>query len=400
MKPQTKRNSKPATKPAPRKVRRQAVDPYDAVQELRTDLQDNFYELDTEIDLLLTALLCRGHVFLGGPPGTAKSALTRAVTGAITGAKGFRVLLTKFTLPEELFGVNSLQGIKAGTFERVTTGMLPEAHVALVDETFKASSAILNALLTIMEEREFRNGTTIMDCPLVTMVGASNETPESTELAALYDRFLLRTWTSYIADNEDFQAMILGGALSVKAKVALAMLEVAQAEVEDMILTTAAVQAVMDLKDRALVAGFSASDRRWKASIAALKAWAWLQGDGEVGPEHLDLYGYILWKEPKDISALQKLVGKVANPAAEAAQAALDACTEEYRKLPFTGYEARDPRQLFGELQDAARTFRDAIGKLEFDHGADNKAVVKATAEIERYTREAARLAAKVRGLL
>lgn len=386
----------------PRKApaKKRPADHRGLIASLRQELQDEFFELDTEIDLLLSALVAGGHVFLGGPPGTAKSALVRKVTGAIQGADLFRILLTKFTLPEELFGVNSLEGIKEGTFERITYGMLPEAHIAFVDEVFKASSAILNALLTIMEEREFRNGTTTVDCPLVTMVGASNETPESTELAALYDRFLFRAWTSYIADQENFRDMMLGDGLIVESVVPMSALAAAQERAASLEVGSEVVQAILDLKDRALVAGFSASDRRWKASIKALKSWAFIQGGDEVRPEHLEVYAHILWNDPKDIPALQKIVAKVANPAAEACQAALDACKEEYRKVPFDGYESRDPRQLFGEIQDVAKTFRDAIGKLEFEFGGDNSSVTKATETLERYIRETARLGSKVRALL
>lgn len=388
--------------PAPRKAPKKfdPTLPVIAFQRLRRELKDEYFEMDTEVDLLLSALVARGHVFLGGPPGTAKSSLVRSVTGALDGAERFRILMTKFTLPEELFGVNSLAGIKDGTYKRITTGMLPEAEVAFVDEVFKASSAILNALLTIMEEREFRNGTAIEPCPLITMVGASNETPESTELAALYDRFLFRTWTSYIADQENFKDMMMGGDIIVTATISQRELEGAWKIVENMTITPEVIQGILDLKDAALVAGFSASDRRWKASIQALKAWAFIHGAAAVGPEHLEIYTHILWNEPKDIPTLAKLVAKVANPAAEACQAVLDVCREEYRKIPFDGFESRDPRQLFGEVQDSTKIFRDAMSKLEFDFGPENASVVKTVEQLDRWVREVSRLAAKVRAIL
>jgi MoxR-like ATPase len=117
--------------------------------------------------------------------------LARALAQAFGGVY-FERLLTKFSTPEELFGPISLKALEQDKFQRVLTGKLPEAQFAFVDEIFKSSSAILNSLLTLINERVFHNDGAAVQCPLVTMFGASNELPEGKELEALFDRFLFR----------------------------------------------------------------------------------------------------------------------------------------------------------------------------------------------------------------
>ena len=148
-------------------------------------------ERETEVSLLLLAALAGEHLLLLGPPGTAKSELGRRLS-TLTGGKYFERLLTRFSVPEELFGPLSLAALEEGLYVRETMGYLPTAEAAFIDEVFKANSAILNALLTILNERLFDNGSERKRVPLICLVGASNEMPESEELDALYDRFLLR----------------------------------------------------------------------------------------------------------------------------------------------------------------------------------------------------------------
>src|SRR5205085_7549867 len=158
-----------------------------SIQQLRADLATRFAERKNVIDGAVCAVLAQEHVLLLGPPGTAKSALARAIAQAFSGVY-FERLLTKFSTPEELFGAVSLMALVQDRFARVVTGKLPEAEFAFVDEIFKANSAILNSLLTLVNERVFHNDGSPMRCPLVTMFGASNELPEGKELEALFDR--------------------------------------------------------------------------------------------------------------------------------------------------------------------------------------------------------------------
>ena len=113
----------------------------------------------------------------------------------------FERLLTKFTNPEELFGPLSLTALERDEYVRNVQGYLPAVSIAFLDEIFKANSAILNSLLTILNERKFDNGNCRLDVPLKALVAASNELPDSEELDALYDRFLLRRKVQPVSDE-------------------------------------------------------------------------------------------------------------------------------------------------------------------------------------------------------
>src|SRR5215510_16190845 len=129
----------------------------DPLERIREELSGLFLERGELIDAALTALLAGQHVLVIGPPGTAKSMLADEVCRRLDGARYFQWLLTRFTTPEELFGAVSLKALENDDYRRLTTHKLPEAHIAFLDEVFKASSSILNTILTLMNERRFHN---------------------------------------------------------------------------------------------------------------------------------------------------------------------------------------------------------------------------------------------------
>lgn len=159
-------------------------------------------ERDIESRLVILALISQEHVLFIGPPGTSKSMLGRRLS-QLCGGPFFQRLFTKFTTPDEIFGPLSLKALENDQYVRCIEGFLPTATVAFLDEIFKANSAILNTLLTILNERQFDNGagTRRVECPLKCVIGASNELPESEELDALLDRFLLRAQVSPVSDE-------------------------------------------------------------------------------------------------------------------------------------------------------------------------------------------------------
>src|SRR5262245_10166199 len=168
----------------------------DKFVQARRELALALIERDEEIDLVLTALICQEHVLLVGPPGTAKSLLLDAVLGWMKGKK-FTILFTKYTTPEECYGPISVAGLKEDRYVRLPAGKLPEADGCFADEIFKASSAILNPLLRILNERVFDRGDgTLAPVPLKVCVAASNEWVQAQEggkeLGAIFDRFLFR----------------------------------------------------------------------------------------------------------------------------------------------------------------------------------------------------------------
>jgi MoxR-like ATPase len=154
-------------------------------------LKARFVGRDEVVDLIALAAVAGEHLFLYGPPGTAKSLLVREFAGAVR-CRYFEYLLTRFSEPNELFGPVDLARLREGVVATVVTGMLPEAEFAFLDELFNANSAILNNLLTVLNERVYRRGAETHRLPLVSAFAASNHLPEDDALQALFDRFLLR----------------------------------------------------------------------------------------------------------------------------------------------------------------------------------------------------------------
>jgi MoxR-like ATPase len=193
---------------------------FDAV---RRDLEQKFLAKEEIIRLMLIAAIAGEHMVLIGPPGTAKSAVIRSFARLLD-ARYFEYLLTRFSEPNELFGPVDIQGFRSGTYRRVTTGMLPEAEIVFLDEAFKANSAILNSLLTVLNERRFNNGATSVRVPLISLFAASNEVPSSDNLDAIYDRFLLRVHSDNL-DSYHFHELMTKGLALERAAARADLLE-------------------------------------------------------------------------------------------------------------------------------------------------------------------------------
>lgn len=182
---------------------------------IRRELEQKFLAKEEIIRLMLIAAIAGEHMVLIGPPGTAKSALIRAFARLID-AKYFEYLLTRFSEPNELFGPVDIQSFRAGKYRRVTSRMLPEAEIVFLDEAFKANSAILNSLLTLLNERKFNNGADVVRVPLLSLFAASNEVPSAEGLNAIFDRFLLRVHSDNL-DSYHFHELMNRGLALEKA---------------------------------------------------------------------------------------------------------------------------------------------------------------------------------------
>ena len=179
-------------------------------------LKASFVERGEVVDLIALALVAGEHLFLYGPPGTAKSALIRHFAQAVHGHY-FEYMLTRFSEPNELFGPIDIARLREGVVATVTTGMLPEAEFAFLDELFNANSAILNNLLTVLNERVYRRGAEVHRLPLLSLFSASNHLPEDDALKALFDRFLLRCHVDHLPRSATAALLVAGWALERSA---------------------------------------------------------------------------------------------------------------------------------------------------------------------------------------
>lgn len=291
---------------------------------IRQQMKSSLIERDTEVDLVLTALVARENLLFVGPPGTAKSLLLAGLMGRMKGAKKFSILMTKTTTPDEMFGPVSPAKLLEDRIERITTGRLPEAEAAFLDEIFKSSSACLNGLLTILNERQFDNGGNRMACPLRLAVSASNEWPgqngsPSDELGAFFDRFTLRHTVRAVRSDAGLDRL-----LDPTAKFDPAAGTTFRAEDLDKISdeieavnlpadTRAKMKEILRSLESEGVPIKSASRRIYKGTRLAM-AYAWLQGHDEVTLDDLAILAYAWWTAPEQEDICCRTVMRIANP--------------------------------------------------------------------------------------
>ncbi|MFM9964848.1 MAG: SUMF1/EgtB/PvdO family nonheme iron enzyme [Planctomycetaceae bacterium] len=260
-------------------------------------LLSGLVERDEQMRLMLLAALAGEHALLIGPPGTAKSLLARRLRLAFRDAIYFERLLTQFSVPEDLFGPYRLTELENDNFVRKTTGYLPTADVAFLDEIFKSNPAILNALLSILNERLFHNDSPDSSIPLKCLIGASNEVPEPGELDALYDRFLVRCDAGYV---NDFRKLLRSGSdtePTIPEALQFTTLELEEIkESAQKVTVPNSVDSLLELlRARARELQLDVSDRRWLKVRKFLQTAALTNGRQSVSPLDVLLVPHGIW---------------------------------------------------------------------------------------------------------
>ncbi len=331
------------------------------------ELSKLFFERKEEIRGLLVGLLAREHVLLLGPPGAAKSELAEELCSRIVWDEGeghtgyFRWLLSRTSTPEELFGPVSLRALEEDSYRRKTKGKLPEASIAFLDEVFECNSAVLNGLLSVLNERLFFNDGEPTLIPLEMVVAASNEPPaEREELVALFDRFLLRYVVSYVREDESFEALLRRESTAPSGRTRIVTSELLEAQEEVPTVDASGVLPAVALLRRELSeAGVAVSDRRYAKSLKLLRANAYLEGRPEVADEDLLLLANVLWAEPEQIREVRKKVMVLASPELSEAQDLLEEAREIHKKASSAPQE-----RVAEEGQEANAKLKEVTNRL------------------------------------
>jgi len=379
-----------------------------SLAELARRLQDGARQLEQQflgkeeiIRLLFVAALAGEHLVMVGPPGTAKSALLRAFSEVID-ARYFDYLLTRFTEPNEIFGPVDIQAFRQGTYRRRIEHMLPEAEVVFLDEIFKANSAILNSLLTILNARRYTHGTTTVNVPLISLFAASNEVPGDEALSALFDRFLLRVRCDYL-DSYHFRGLLQKG-IDIETKQmsegtgkskpprtvtsAKELLSLQQHFGDFMRFSEDFLATFKGLVFQIRSEGIGLSDRRVVKLLKMFAASAIFDGRSEATDADFFVLRHV-WNTPEQEELLQEIVGPVldrwydAHPEKArigATPTSIQDLLEELRIIRETlaGSEVLSDMQLFSQLRNLGDI------KAALQRMPDNPAAQRMITEVDK----------------
>ena len=385
---------------------------------LLREMNRGIYEKETEISLSLLAALAGESIILLGPPGVAKSMVARQLKNAFRDAHSFEYLMSRFSTPDEIFGPVSIQKLKTSdTYERAVDGYLPTADVVFLDEIWKAGPAIQNTLLTVINEKIFRNGNREMHLPLKLLVAASNELPAKGEgLEALWDRFVIRIESRPIRMEKNFRAMLLEvkSSLEVKseerrvknstdlfeytisdeqigADVSISPAEYAEwsqaidkigvkEEVLDAISRIRKALRAVNVDEAAERRNIYVSDRRWKNIVRLLRTSAFMQDREEVDICDLLPIYHCLWQEPEERDAIRSIVIRsLFAPFADKLVEMKKALAEDiqYHRVRKNPDDGRDYEGEIESLSDGLTSLERQLGDNLFV-SADDKAEISA----------------------
>lgn len=338
-------------------------------QNQATELNGAFLERKVEINLLQVSLIARQPLVFLGQAGVGKSALvnTFAKTLEDKGVEDqiafWQYLLSRYTTPSEIFGIQSVKELKENDrFVINPAGKLPQAVVAFLDEVFKANSALLNSLLTVLNEGEFDDGTGIRkQVPLEMLVGASNEMPEEGEgLEALWDRFVLRHITQDIERDDSFISLLTGeGIGEVNCEVSREDIQTLR-DLAKSVDITKVIPVLLELRQALQDKAIRVSARKWRKAVEVIKATSALKGRSVATPSDVGVLSSVLWDSPDQIDAIRGLLAQFSSDDVKTALKLSDLAREE-----FNGLLSMGDNVTVSQIGKVKNFLRDIAGQLE-----------------------------------
>ena len=321
--------------------------------EVLQPLKELFVGKGEIVDLLGVCLTAGEHLFLLGPPGTAKSALVQELAKRIDG-RVFDYLLTRFTEPNELFGPFDIRRLREGELITNTDGMLPEATFIFLDELLNANSAILNSLLMVLNERVFRRGRETRALPMLMVVGASNRLPQDEALGALFDRFLARVRCDNVPNDRLNEVLAAGWKLGQHQQTERAQITVDELRsLQQAVLNVDLVNvraAYLEVINHLRRAGIAVSDRRAVKLQRLVAASALLCGRTAANRSDLWVLRYI-WDTDEQREIIAAIV-QTAVDHADPQELASAHPRSQGDRLPNPEELARDLEQLTLDLDN------------------------------------------------
>lgn len=279
------------------------------IKELIYAISYQVYEKDTIFKLAMLALLAEESIFLLGKPGIAKSMISRRMKFVFKNGTSFEYLMSKFSTPEEIYGPIDLKKLKDGQYIRAVEGYLPAANIGFLDEIWKAGPSIQNTLLTIINEKIFRNGQEDIKVPLKLLISASNELPVKGEgLEALFDRFIIRYVVEGLKNNKNFEYLLnedspLDIEVSPYLQISLEELEEWKQQTKKVEVSQKCLDFIHYFRKKIMLETRGEayiSDRRWKKIANLIKTSAFFNGRNKTDLPDLFIIPFCIWDSEEE----------------------------------------------------------------------------------------------------